>query len=81
VLVNHETVRVKMDGYNGAPAKPYVQFRPAAGDEETIIFQLKLDPQETLATRNSMLGGTWGDEESVGGYQVAASDEFETIDF
>jgi hypothetical protein len=81
VVVNHETVRVKVKGYGASPTAPYIQFRPATGDEESIIFKLTIDQVASKVKRNSMLGGAWGTEETGGGYQVVGPTEFMTIDF
>jgi len=82
LVVNHETVRIKIDGYSeGGGNKPWVQFRPAAGDEENIIFAFGIDPIATTIRRNALLGGVWGTEETAGGFQILGAEQFMTLDF
>jgi hypothetical protein len=80
VLVTHETIRIKADGY-AAGAAPEVRFRPAPGDETTIILRLQINPATETVTRNSLLGGSWGAEEAAGGFQAGNGLDFMTIDF
>jgi len=77
VLVTHETVRIKADGYrNGA----YIQFKPAPGDD-TIILRLTVDFKSSKVKRNAQLSGKWGDQDSTGGFRATGPSEFITIDF
>jgi len=80
-IVQHETVRIKVDAYSTAGhVKPTVVFKPAPGDD-SVIFQLMMDPAAGKVKRNSKLGGSWGKEETNGGFQMGTASQFMTLDF